>query len=78
MRQLLALLELIALYLPLSSCQQMGAKFDQKLVFPAAFSTFQDSPKFGFIDRNGKMIIQPTFESADSFSEGLGTNSRSP
>jgi WG containing repeat len=31
----------------------------------------QASAKFGFIDRTGKMVIPPQFDSADRFSEGL-------
>ncbi|MGZ0217241.1 MAG: WG repeat-containing protein [Acidimicrobiales bacterium] len=27
--------------------------------------------KYGFIDRSGKMVINPQFDYADSFSEGL-------
>jgi len=27
--------------------------------------------KFGYIDRNGNFVIEPQFDAADSFSEGL-------
>jgi WG containing repeat len=59
MKKLLSLFGFIALALVLSSCQQT-----QTIAQPS-------SPKFGFIDRSGKMVIPPQFESADRFSEGL-------
>ena len=27
--------------------------------------------KYGFIDKNGKVVIEPQFDGADAFSEGL-------
>jgi WG containing repeat len=59
MKKLLSLFGFIALALVLSSCQQT-----QTIAQPS-------SPKFGFIDRTGKVVIPPQFESADRFSEGL-------
>jgi WG containing repeat len=59
MKKLLSLFGFISLALVLSSCQQM-----QSIAQPS-------SPKFGFIDRSGKMIIPPQFDTADRFSEGL-------
>ena len=59
MKRFLPLVRFFMLSVALSSCLQIQAM------------TQQPSPKFGFIDRTGKMVIPPQFDTADRFSEGL-------
>ncbi len=71
MKKLLTLFKLVALCLVLLGCQQIQSTSQQPSVSPTPPSIFQQSAKFGFIDRTGKMVIPPQFDSADRFSEGL-------
>jgi hypothetical protein len=71
MKRLLPLFEFIALSLALLGCQQIQSTSQQPFASPTPPSIFQQPAKFGFIDRTGKMVIPPQFDSADRFSEGL-------
>jgi hypothetical protein len=41
------------------------------LPFSEGLATVELGNKWGFINRSGKMVINPQFDFADSFSEGL-------
>jgi hypothetical protein len=42
-----------------------------RVPFSGGLASVLDRGKFGFIDRDGNFFIEPEFEAADSFSEGV-------
>jgi WG containing repeat len=71
MKRLLPFFGFITLSLVLLGCQQIQVKSQQPTASSTPQSIIQQPAKFGFIDRTGKMVIAPQFESTDRFSEGL-------
>lgn len=66
--------------LPILSLSSCNSYFAKSTPIPTANSTvsidserfiFMRDDKFGYIDRNGKIVIPAQFDSAESFSEGL-------
>jgi WG containing repeat len=66
---------LLLVTLPLTGCakQDIDTKIDRSQSSPENSELFQfvRNDKLGYIDRTGKIIIEPKFEIADNFSEGL-------
>ena len=55
----------------LTGCTKNGADF--RVLFPV-----RSGGEYGYIDRTGKIVIDPQFEDAGFFSEGLGGRAAGP
>ena len=48
-----------------------GTQFDEVFDFREGFANVKKDGKWGYIDKKGKVVIEPQFDDASDFSEGF-------